>query len=166
MLKKAASFVLLWSMGSLSPAQVVGPEAEMERLEQRAEEAIANEDPEGAAMSIGKAALMASELAKREQDSSRLTLLQAAERLFRGQEHAYRAVAMFERAGGQPPASSGVCGTLALAESQVTKSGHLLAADRPSTPAPTSAQERDRLKALAADWALTIDELRTDFQCR
>ena len=45
-------------------AQVIGNEAEMDRLRGKAEEAIGNDDPEGAAMNMGRAALMAKLLAK------------------------------------------------------------------------------------------------------
>ncbi len=147
-------------------AQVMGPEAEMERLERRAEEAMGNGDPEAAAMSIGKAALMAAELAKQEQDPARLRVLHGAERLFRGQEHAYRALALFERAGGRPPASSGVCGSLSLADHQVSKSLRLLGGATSVAPDSTDSGERARLKALADDWALTIGDIRVEFECR
>jgi len=55
-------------------AQTVGDVAEMERLQSRAEEAIANGDAESASMNIGKAALMASQLAKREGESAKAHL--------------------------------------------------------------------------------------------
>jgi hypothetical protein len=45
-------------------AQVIGNEAAMDRLREKAEEATANDDPEGAAMNMGRAALMAKLLAK------------------------------------------------------------------------------------------------------
>ncbi|MEO6203410.1 MAG: hypothetical protein ABIU05_24560 [Nitrospirales bacterium] len=86
-------------------AQVSGELGEMDRLEQQAEDAIANGDPEGAALSIGKAALMAKLLAQKEEYQQTRLLYQAAETLFRGQEQGYRTFALFERAGGQPPAS-------------------------------------------------------------
>ena len=54
-------------------AQTVGDEAETERLQSRAEEAIANDDAEGAAMSSGKAALMAT--FSREPSMASLSLL-------------------------------------------------------------------------------------------
>ncbi len=165
MLASALVGATLGGTGVLGLAQVVGDKAEMERLEGRAEEAMANGDPEGAAMNMGRAALMASQLAKREKDPARAKLFRSTERLFRGEEHAYRAFALFERAGGQPPASSGVCGTIRLADLHVAESVKLLgraASDHPGTePA-----ESERLKAMAADWVMTIDDLRADFQCR
>ena len=42
--------------------QTIGDEAELERLRVKAEEAIASDDPEGAAMAMGRAAMMAKRL--------------------------------------------------------------------------------------------------------
>jgi len=50
--------------------QVVGDEAEMARLRVKAEDAMGNDDPDGAAMMIGRAALMAARLAKTQNDVS------------------------------------------------------------------------------------------------
>ena len=102
--------------------QVIGELGEMNRLEQRADDAIANGDPEGAALSIGKAALMAAFLAEKEESQNPRFLYQAVETLFRGQEYGYRALALFERAGGQPPASKGVCQFLSQAAEMVKES--------------------------------------------
>ena len=46
-------------MAPLSLAQVVGKLGEMDRLEQQADDLAAQADPEGAALAIGKAAMMA-----------------------------------------------------------------------------------------------------------
>ena len=92
----------------------MGDVAEMDRLESRAEEAMANGDPEGATLTIGRAALMASFLAERETDHKAKLVYGGAESLFRAEENGYRAVALFERAGGRPPAPSSVCRILGL----------------------------------------------------
>ena len=84
-------------------AQVMGEKAEMDRLEVKAEEAMANGDPNGAALAIGRGALMASELAKKEGNPPAKLVYEGAEDLFRTQENAYRALALFEQAGGQGP---------------------------------------------------------------
>ena len=47
-------------------AQVMGEEAELDRLRAKAEDAMGNDDAEGAAMSMGRAALMAAQLSKRQ----------------------------------------------------------------------------------------------------
>jgi hypothetical protein len=76
---------------------------------------MANEDADGAAMAMGRAALMALHLAKRETDGLRSQMFQGAEHLFRSQEHGYRALALFRRAGGDcppRPASAEVSGSL------------------------------------------------------
>ena len=102
--------------------QTMGDEAELERLRVKAEEAIASDDPEGAAMNMGRAALMAKRLGLLSRDNhASVRLYQGAESLFRSQEHGYRAMALFRRAGGQLPASSGVCGSLALAQGSVQR---------------------------------------------
>ena len=89
--------------------QTMGDEAELERLRAKAEEAIASDDPEGAAMNMGRAALMAKRLGLLSRDNhASVRLYQGAESLFRSQEHGYRAMALFRRAGGQLPASSGL----------------------------------------------------------
>jgi hypothetical protein len=148
--------ILFWYCAGAVFAQVMGEEAEMDRLQNRAEEAIANGDPDGAAMNMGKAALMASQLAKR-RDAAQSQFLHGAEALFRAQEQAYRALALFQRAGGQPPASSGVCGSMRLAKEHLDKSIALL----------VDAAPRDgRLQSSAAEWIKTVDGMNADFQCR
>ncbi|TKB33544.1 MAG: hypothetical protein E8D51_06665 [Nitrospira sp.] len=146
-------------------AQVIGNEAEMDRLQGKAEEAMANEDPEGAAMNMGRAALMAKFLAKAHQeDISAVRLFQGAEPLFRSQEHSYRAMALFRRAGGQLPASSGVCGSLSLAQQSLQQALATLNDDN-NTPGPV-ATKATQLREAATDWVTVIDSLIGDYQCR
>lgn len=156
---------LTWMASTVVLAQILGDEAEMDRLQSRAEEAIANGDAEGAAMSSGKAALMAAQLAKRQPNSVASILFQGSEALFRGQEQAYRALALFQRAGGQPPASSGVCGTIQLARQHLNHSVKLLSERAPATTDPNLAQRATRLQAATADWVKTVEGMITDFQC-
>jgi len=148
---------------SLTGGQVVGEAAEMERLQARAEEAIANGDAEGASMHMGKAALMAARLAKQAAALDRQRDYLAAEALFRAEEHGYRALALFQRAGGQPPASSGVCGSLGLAGQSLGHARELL--DREPDGAAPVPPFRQGLRTAAARWAGTLDGLREDFQC-
>jgi hypothetical protein len=154
--------LMLGVLSSPGLAQVMGPKAEMERLEQRAEDSIANGDPEAAAMNMGKAALMALELGKRQQVDTMVTYFKGLERLFRAQEHTYRAVALFERAGSTTPASSGVCATIRLAGRRIAESVAIL--NQPDLTFP-SLDERDRYRTLATDWVGTIEALKSDFQC-
>ena len=146
-------------------AQVIGNEAEMDRLRGKAEEAMANDDPEGAAMNMGRAALMAKLLAKTHQeDVSAVRLFQGAETLFRSQEHGYRAMALFRRAGGQLPASSGVCGSLSLAHGSVQQTVAALGHED-HAPGPFAAKVA-QLRETATDWVAVIDSMIADYQCR
>src|SRR6185295_16306611 len=113
--------LLAWHAPAISVAQTIGEHAEMERLRVKADEAIANGDPDGAAMNSGKAALMASQLAKRDGENPTGDWYRAAEALFRSQEHGYRALALFQRGGGNPPASTGVCQSLQLAKQESSR---------------------------------------------
>jgi hypothetical protein len=102
----------------------MGDEAELERLRVKAEEAIASDDPEGAAMNMGRAALMAKRLGLLSRDNhASVRLYQGAESLFRSQEHGYRAMALFRRAGGQLPASSGAANPFLFHWSNVQRVG-------------------------------------------
>lgn len=144
---------------------MIGEEAELQRLSSRAEEAIANGDADGASMNSGKAALMAGELAKKQPHPSAARLYRGAEALFRGQEHAYRALALFQRAGGQPPASSGTCSTMALAGKAVAQSLGLLKPDARDALDPQQVREMERFRTMATDWVKTVEGMRQDFQC-
>ncbi len=152
-------------IANLATAQLIGNEAEMDRLQGKAEEAMASDDPEGAAMAMGRAALMAKYLAKTNQnDGSALRLFHGAEILFRSQEHSYRAMALFRRAGGQLPASSGVCGSLSLAQSSLQQALTMLTPENCEPGACTA--KSFQLQQAAADWRTVIDSLIADYQCR
>lgn len=145
-------------------AQTTGDESELERLRAKAEDAIASDDPEGAAMNMGRAALMAKYLAKtHHEDVSAVRLFQGAETLFRSQEHGYRAMALFRRAGGQLPASSGVCGSLSLAHSNAQQALSTLN-DEGRAQSPLAAKAL-QLREAATDWATVIDSMIADYQC-
>ena len=76
----------------------------MNRLEQQADDLASQNDPEGAALAIGKAAMMADHLIVHSQKSERKTIFQSTSSLFRGQELVLRSLALFEQTGGIPPA--------------------------------------------------------------
>lgn len=155
---------LVWPLPAQT--QVLGEEAEMERLQSKAEEAIANGDADGAAMNSGKAALMASQLALRRPGQASGLFYRGAESLFRAQEHTYRALALFQRAGGQLPASSGVCSTMTLAGTAVEKSVGLLTEASAAETDQGRLQQARRLQAIAMDWVKTVEGMNGDFQCR
>jgi hypothetical protein len=141
-------------------AQGLGREAELERLQARADEAMANGDADGAAMAVGKAALMAAELARDQPGLDARQRYRVTEALLRAQEHTYRAVALFHRAGGQPPASSGVCGSMSLGLQELAKAGELLHASQGS-----AVPNHQELQASLAQWRATMEGLLQDFQC-
>jgi hypothetical protein len=153
------SMTAAWTLVSVAFSQVMGEEAELERLQNKAEEAMANDDADGAAMNIGKAALMAGQLANRQKDVGRGQWYRGAESLFRAQEHTYRAQALFVRAGGQLPASSGVCGSMKLAKQSLGKAVVLLVDADPGDG------RLQHLHTIATDWVKTIDGMTADFQC-
>lgn len=144
--------------------QVAGEIGEMDRLEQQAEDAIANGDPEGAAISIGKAALMAKILAQKEEQQQTRFLYQAAETLFRGQEQGYRAFALFERAGGQPPASKGVCQFLSHAADKVKQSQNDLKALADFANKPLG-ERQNRHIGKTQEWERLLQGLQQDLSC-
>lgn len=147
-----------------SHAQVISDAAELERLRVKAEDAIGSDDPEGAAMNMGRAALMAKRLGQLNHDNAdAVRLYRGAESLFRSQEHGYRAMALFRRAGGQLPASSGVCGSLAMAQGSLQHAVTDLTLDT-STPAPLSERAK-RWRATADDWHTVLGSMITDYQC-
>ena len=145
----------------LSGAQVVGDEAELGRLQSKAEDAIGNDDADGAAMMMGRAALLAAQLGKRETGWN-TAFRKSQEALFRSQEHTYRAMALFRRAGGQLPASSGVCGSLALARTSLS---HVTESDLPSPQDARLLDEVKRLRASADNWHQVIDSMIAEYQC-
>lgn len=144
--------------------QSIGDEAELERLRVKAEDAVASDDPEGAAMAMGRAAMMAKRLSLvNRNDGASMRLYQGAEALFRSQEHGYRAMALFRRAGGQLPASSGVCGSLALAQGSVKHAVSDLAS---GDPLPEPLKERaKRWRETADDWVTVVAAMIADYQC-
>jgi hypothetical protein len=153
---------LICSIGSWhsAQAQVMGEKAEMGRLQGKAEDAMANDDPDGAAMAMGRAALMAAQLSKKEMGPA-AQVYRAQEALFRSQEHTYRAVALFRRAGGQLPASSGVCGSLSLAQGTLHHAVELV----PAAASQPVASDIARLHEATDNWATVIDALVADYQC-
>ena len=158
------SLTFVFGLAETGHPQVISDAAEMERLQGKAEDAIGSDDPEGAAMNMGRAALMAKRLGQLNHDNEQVVhLYRGAESLFRSQEHGYRAMALFRRAGGQLPASSGVCGSLALAQGSIQQAVAELAPDTPP-PAPL-AERTKRWRATAEDWQTVLDSMIVDYQC-
>lgn len=145
-------------------AQVMGDDAEMTRLRLKGEEAMANDDPDGAAMAMGRAALLAAQLAKKQTGFS-ARLNKGQEALFRSQEHTYRGLALFRRAGGQLPASSGVCGSLALAQDSLRHATEPLAHSPDSTASARQMEQEAALRESADNWTTVVEAIITEYQC-
>ncbi len=145
-------------------AQVIGEQAEMQRLEHQANDLIANGDPHGAAQSIGKAAMMAGILAKQEADQNLKVMFTGVEALFRTQENGYRAIALFEQAGGQPPAPKGACQLLSMAHEHSTKAQNFFA-NLPVSTQSDSTLSTERYASQSQEWKEIIQELHSDFAC-
>lgn len=162
------SALMLWAgMTTGLPAQTIGDEAELDRLQARAEESMANGDAEGAAMSMGRAALMAQQLGKRYGNQPKGLVYRGAETFFRAQEQGYRALALFHRAGGQAPASSGVCHTLRSAHLGLRKAMVNLNLDEQALQAlsPPDTTRIKQLRTSADDWTTVLASMTADFQC-
>lgn len=157
-----ACALLLLSLPVL--AQVRGDEAELARLRSKAEDAIANDDPDGAAMMMGRAALLASHLAKKYEGFG-AQVYKGNEALFRSQEHAYRAMALFRRAGGQSPASSGVCGSLALAQTSLGHIPEWVTPPASPAPAPSLIEDAKSIRESAENLRTVIASMMTEYQC-
>jgi len=151
----------------LSPpsiAQVVGKLGEMDRQEQQAEDLAAQADPEGAALAIGKAAMMAELLSTESQKPSSGEIFQAASLFYRAQEMGFRALALYERAGGTPPASVGVCHYLYQGQQKLADSKDLLKRIPPIFPEEIT-DRHDRLLKKNEEWENLLLELHKDFAC-
>ena len=145
-------------------AQVIGEQAEMQRLEHQANDLIANGDPHGAAQSIGKAAMMAGILAKQEADQNLKVMFTGVEALFRTQENGYRAIALFEQAGGQPPAPKGACQLLKLAQQHGKATQKHFSKVQLSNQSESNLTVQDYLPK-SKEWIDIIQELWADFDC-
>lgn len=146
-------------------AQVIGEEAELDRLRAKAEDAMGNDDAEGAAMNMGRAALMAAQLGKRHTEPAFRQVFKATEHLYRSQEHGYRGLALFRRAGGELPASAGVCGSLQLAQLELQHAQEALAASEPSDHATTAPPRLPAIRQTTEDWTIVLSSMQGEFRC-
>lgn len=116
-------------------------------------------------MSSGRAALMASQLAKTAEVPTVSQLFEGSEALFRGMEQAYRALALFNRAGGQPPASTGVCRSIGAAGREIQRAQALLSIDVTTVLNPGRIRQAERWHSVATGWTKMVSGLTGDFQC-
>ncbi|MGA6826232.1 hypothetical protein ACO9S2_01340 [Nitrospira sp. NS4] len=146
------------------PAQVMGDEAELTRLRNKAEDAMAADDPDGAAMMMGRAALLSAQMAKKREGISGV-VSRRMESLFRSQEHTYRAMSLFRRAGNQLPASSGVCGSLSLALTSLRQAAEPIG-DLPSPPpTPRLPEDVAQLTETVETWMTVVASMIAEYQC-
>ncbi|GJL55235.1 MAG: hypothetical protein NPIRA02_23670 [Nitrospirales bacterium] len=145
-------------------AQLVGEQAELERLVRQADDAISSGDPHGATLSSGKAALMAAHLARKDADTALQTVYSGAEALFRTQENGYRALALFEQAGGQPPAPIGACQLLVLASQHRVTAQNIFSTIEVRKPSEATSLLQRYLPHVQ-EWTEILQELQADFSC-
>lgn len=146
-------------------SQVMGEEAELDRLRAKAEDAMGNDDAETAAMSMGRAALMAAQLSKRQTEPALRQTFKATEQLYRSQEHGYRAIALFRRAGGELPASAGVCGSLQLAQLELRHAQETLSGPNDTEGKNTTSPRRKAAQQSMEDWSIVLDSIQGEFRC-
>ena len=138
----------------LGHAQLTGDQGELARLRTQAETSMAQGDPDGAAISIGKAALLASQLGTSRLSQPNHPPYRRMADLFRTQERVYRAVALFQRSGEHVPASSGVCRLLALGRRHAA----LAAENGHAAPDET-------LHDQITEWLEIVQELQREWKC-
>ncbi len=164
-LSQALAMLLLACVAGTGQAQVVGEEAELDRLRTKAEEAMGNDDAEGAAMNMGRAALMAAQLATRQTEAAPRRTFKVTEHLYRSQEHGYRAVALFRRAGGELPASAGVCGSLQLAQLELQHAQEALTRLEPAERQDRASARLTAIRQTTDDWAIVLASMQGEFRC-
>ena len=147
-----------------SLAQRVGEQAEMDRLELQADNLAAQNDPEGAALAIGKAAMMADLLTRNSNEPQGKKISQAAAHLFRAQEFGLRALALFDRAGGQAPASAGVCQYLVQGNQKLQHSKTFLE-EMSYSPKKDLQLRQTTLLQKNEEWEDLLRDLHEDFAC-
>lgn len=119
---------------------------------------MAQGDPQGAANSIGRAALLASQLDK--QSDATQPPYRIMVDLFRAQEQVYRAIALFQQSGEQTPASSGICSLLSQGRQHASRALE----QNSATTADTAFHELFHEET--TEWMEIIQELQQEWACR
>ncbi len=154
---------LVLSLSTISSAQHIGEQAEMNRLEEQAADLAGQDDPDGAALAIGKAAMMAKIVAQQQGERPVRSLLESVGIFFRGQEYAYRALAIFQQTGGQPPAPRGVCQFLEQAGELMTQSD--LSLTKITNLKPPADSSHQRYTTQLDQWKIILPEITDDLAC-
>lgn len=135
----------------------------MNRLEQQADDLAAQDDPDGAALAIGKAAMMATIIAEKQREAPVRSLFESVGKFFRGQEYTYRALAIFQLTGGQAPAPRGVCQFLEQAEKLITQA-HVSLTQMTNLNPPADSRHQ-RYTAHLKHWEVILPEITFDLAC-
>ena len=140
------------------PVQAADAQRELSRLQAQAEDAMAQGDPQGAANSIGRAALLASQLDK--QSDATQPPYRIMVDLFRAQEQVYRAIALFQQSGERTPASSGICSLLSQGRQ------HAFRALENNSVTTEGAAVHEPLNHQTMEWLDIVEELQQEWACR
>lgn len=140
-----------------APAGTTDGESALSRLQAKAEDAMAQGDPQGAANSIGRAALLASQLDK-QSDATRPPYRIMVD-LFRAQEQVYRAIALFQQSGERTPASSGICSLLSQGRQ------HAFRALEQNSVTTAGTDFHELFHEESTEWMEIIQELQQDWAC-
>ena len=151
--------VLIFAVPSAA-TQTTHAERELSRLQTQAENAMAQGDPQGAAIRIGRAALLASQLDKGEAPQRDQPPYRRMVDLFRTQEQVYRALALFQQSGERTPVSSGICSLLSLGRHHASR-----ALENDSLEAVDQAAH-DHLHQQTTEWLDIVEELQREWNCR
>ena len=133
-------------------------ERELSRLQAQAEDAMSQGDPQGAANSIGRAALLASQLDT--QADATQPPYQIMVDLFRAQEQVYRALALFQQSGERIPVSSGICSLLSQGRQHAVRA---LEHNSATTAGPAV---HERLQRETIEWLEIIQEVQQEWYCK
>lgn len=141
-------------------AQDTNADRELSRLQAQAEDSMAQGDSQGAAISIGRAALLASQLSKQQVSEPDQPPYRLMVDLFRTQEQVYRAMALFQQSGERTPVSSGICSLLSLGKHH---------ADRALKDNPAAAEGQalaGPLRRQTTEWLEIVQDLQREWSCK
>lgn len=156
----AVTFLVLVVTVPSDPAQTATAERELSRLQAQAEDSMAQGDPQGAAISIGRAALLAAQLSKQPMPQTGQPPYRLMVDLFRTQEQVYRAIALFQQSGERTPVSSGICSLLSLGMH------HAVRVLKNNSATPEGQALEKPLHRQTTEWLEIIQELQQEWACR
>jgi hypothetical protein len=141
-------------------SQTVETHQALLQLDDMAQTSLAQEDFEGAALTMGKAALQASLLAQESQEARLVFMYHTHQHIFRAREQMYRALALHQQSGETIPAGSAVCVTLTLGKKELFQA-------RQQTKSETHLGDFSKFHELEIqEWKQWLEELQVDLQCR